>query len=115
LDITFSDLDKHIIVSLKQSKTDYNHIRVNIIITATGTLTCPIRALRRLFEEDLQPRDSPLFWLSSSALSYHKFVAIVHSQLQGSSIPNSDDYSGHSFHRGAATQAKANSILNEDI
>jgi hypothetical protein len=52
LDITFSDVDDHIIVSLKQSKTDYNHISVDIIITATRTPTCPIQATRTLFNKD---------------------------------------------------------------
>jgi hypothetical protein len=51
-DITFSDLDEHIIVSLKQSKTNYNYIGVDIIIAVTATLTCPVQVLRRLFEDN---------------------------------------------------------------
>jgi hypothetical protein len=42
LNITFSDLDKHIIILLKRSKTNYNYISVNIIIAAIATLTYPI-------------------------------------------------------------------------
>jgi hypothetical protein len=42
LDITFSDLNKHVIVSLKRSKIDHDHIRVDIIIVVIGTPTCPI-------------------------------------------------------------------------
>ena len=80
-DITFGDLDEHVILSLKRSKTDHDHVGVNIVIAATGSSTCPVRALRRLFEEDSQPRDAPLFRLSSGALLYHKFVAIVRSRL----------------------------------
>ena len=114
-DITFSDLDEHVTVSLKRSKTDYDHVGVDIIIAATGTSTCPVQALRRLFEEDPQPRNSPLFRFSSGALSYRKFVGAVRSRLQKNGIPDSDNYSGHSFRRGAATQAKANGMLNEDI
>jgi hypothetical protein len=41
-DIMFSDLDKHITVLLKRSKTDYNYVGVNIIIAATVTPTCPM-------------------------------------------------------------------------
>jgi hypothetical protein len=52
LDIIFSDLDEHIIVSLKRSKTNYNHISVDIIIAAIVTPTYPMRALRRLFKDD---------------------------------------------------------------
>jgi hypothetical protein len=115
LDITFSDLDEHVTISLKRSKTDYDHVGVDIIIAATATPTCPVQALRRLFEEDPQPLDSPLFRLSSGPLSYHKFVAIVRQRLQDSGVANPQEYSGHSFRRGAATQAKANGMLNEDI
>jgi hypothetical protein len=42
LDITFNDLDEYVIILLKQSKTDYNHIGVDIIIAAIVTPTCPI-------------------------------------------------------------------------
>jgi hypothetical protein len=114
-DITFSDLDEHVILSLKRSKTDYDHVGVDIIIAATGTPTCPVQALRRLFEEDSQPIDSPLFRLSSRPLSYRKFVSTVRQRLQESGIADSEEYSGHIFRRGAATQAKANGMLNEDI
>jgi hypothetical protein len=41
-DITFSDLDKHIIISLKRSKTNYNYIGINIIIAAIATPTYSI-------------------------------------------------------------------------
>jgi hypothetical protein len=114
-DITFSDLDEHVTVSLKRSKTDYDHVGVDIIIAATATPTCPVRALRRLFEEDPQPMDSPLFRLSTGPLSYQKFVAVTRQRLQDSGVADYQEYSGHSFRRGAATQAKANGMLNEDI
>jgi hypothetical protein len=42
LNIMFNDLNEHIIVSLKRSKTDYNYINVDIIIAIIATLTCPI-------------------------------------------------------------------------
>jgi len=80
-DITFSNLDEYVIVSLKRSKTNYDHVRVDIIIAATATLTYPVRALRRLFEEDPQPMDSPFFRLSIRLLSYQKFVAVTRQRL----------------------------------
>jgi len=101
-DIIFNNLDKHIILLLKQSKTNYNHVRVNIIIAAIGTLTYPIQALQRLFKEDSQPINSPLFQLSSGPLSYQKFVSTVHQWLQESGIADLEEYSGYSFCRGAA-------------
>jgi hypothetical protein len=53
LDITFSDMDEYITLALKYSKTDYNHDSVEIIISAIGNSICPVKALRRLFREDL--------------------------------------------------------------
>jgi hypothetical protein len=44
-DITFRDLDDHAIISLKRSKTDYNHKGVEIVVAATGSSTCPVQAL----------------------------------------------------------------------
>jgi len=61
LDITFSDLNKYIIILLKQSKTNYNYISVDIIIAVIATPTCPVRVLHRLFKNDPQLLDSPLF------------------------------------------------------
>jgi hypothetical protein len=80
-DITFNDLDEYITVSLKRSKTDYDYVGVDIIIAVTATPTCPVRALRRLFEEDPQLIDSPLFRLSTGLLLYQKFVAVTRQRL----------------------------------
>ena len=78
LDITFSNLNEYIIVLLKQSKTNYNYISINIIIAVIATLTCPIQALRRLFKDDPQPLDSPLFQLLIGPLLYQKFITIIY-------------------------------------
>jgi hypothetical protein len=51
-DITFNDLDKHVIISLKRSKTNYNYISVNIIIAAIAAPTYSMRALYRLFKDN---------------------------------------------------------------
>ena len=61
--IIFGDGDKHAIITLKRSKTDIKHKGVKIIIAATNSLTCPIKALRMLFEQDPQPQTKPLFRL----------------------------------------------------
>ena len=41
-DIIFNNLNKYIIILLKQSKTNYNYISVNIIIAVIATPTCLI-------------------------------------------------------------------------
>jgi hypothetical protein len=55
-DITFGDLDDHAIISLKRSKTNYNHEGVETVVAATGSFTCPFQALRELFALDPQRR-----------------------------------------------------------
>ena len=39
-DITFRDLDDHAIISLKRSKTNYNHKGVEIVVATTSSSTC---------------------------------------------------------------------------
>jgi hypothetical protein len=48
LDITFSINDKHIVLTLKQSKTNILHKGVNIILVAIGIATCLVLALYQL-------------------------------------------------------------------
>jgi hypothetical protein len=49
----FSDTDKYITLALKYNKTNYNYDNIKIIISAIGNSICPVKALRRLFREDL--------------------------------------------------------------
>jgi hypothetical protein len=114
-DVTFSDLDEHIIVHLKASKTDYNYKGVDIVISASDTSTCPVRALRRLFAEDPQPLNSPLFRFANRAFSHDNLVKTLRNRLDRAGIANSSTYSGHSFRRGAASQAKMNGLSDSDI
>jgi hypothetical protein len=114
-DITFSDTDDHVIFALKVSKTDYDHKGVQIVIAASNSSTCPVRALRRLFKEDPQPLNAPLFRFSTRVFSYKNLVAVLRHRLDLKSIPDSHIYSGHSFRRGAASTAKMNGMLDADI
>lgn len=112
-DVTFGD--DHVILSLKRSKTDYEHKGVSIVVASTGSSTCPVKALKRLFELDPQPPTAPLFRLSSRVFSYENFVAATRSRLRAHNVPNAMHFSGHSFRRGAATTAKLNGMLDSDI
>ena len=49
LNITFSINNKHVILMLKQSKTNTLHKGVNIILAAIGTATCLVLALHQLW------------------------------------------------------------------
>jgi hypothetical protein len=114
-DITFSENNDHVTVSLKRSKTDHEHKGVDIVIAASNTSTCAVKALKRLFTEDDQPPSAPLFRFSSKIFSYRNFVTALRRRLDDHNVPNSAIYSGHSFRRGAATTAKLNGILDSDI
>jgi hypothetical protein len=114
-DITFGGLDDHAIISLKRSKTDYNHEGVEIVVAATGSSTCPVQALRELFAVDLQPPNSPLFRLATTPFSKASLIRILRSRLQALGYPNPDTFHGHSFRRGAAQTASDNGMLDSDI
>jgi hypothetical protein len=49
LDITFSINDEHVVLTLKQSKTNTLHKGVNIILAVIGTATCLVLALYQLW------------------------------------------------------------------
>jgi len=104
----------HVTVRLKRSKTDRLHQGVSIIVAATDDVNCAVRALRELFESDPKPPHAPLFSLTSGGFPRNKLISILHQRLQAAGIPSSH-YSGHSFRRGAAQQAKNNGILDEHI
>jgi hypothetical protein len=86
LDITFGDLDDYAIISLKRSKTDYNHEGVEIVVAATGRSTCPVQALRHLFAIDPQPPNAPLFRLTTSLFS--SFIDTNSTELHASLRPS---------------------------
>ncbi len=76
-DISFAEGDQYVILRLKQSKTDKEHTRVQIVLAATGEPTCPVAALRRLFIQVPRPPNSPLFRLQSSAFSCQAVVRLL--------------------------------------
>lgn len=114
-DITFSENFDHVTLRLKRSKTDTLHKGVEIIIAATGSPTCAVLALKRLFQLDPQPLHHPLFRFTRKVFSYRNFVSTLRQRLDDFGVPNSNLYTGHSFRRGATTTAKENGLLDSDI
>ncbi len=55
--------DQYTIISLKWSKTDTEHTKIQIILVATSEQTCPVAALRKLFIQDRYLQNAPLFML----------------------------------------------------
>ncbi len=62
-DISFAEGDQYAILRLKRSKINMEHTGVQIILAATGELTCPVAALRRLFIQDPCSPNAPLLRL----------------------------------------------------
>lgn len=86
-----------------------------VVIAASGTSTCAVSALRRLFAEDPQPPTAPLFRFSSKTFTYKNFVAALRRRLAASNVNHPELYSGHSLRRGAMTTVKLNGMLDSDI
>jgi hypothetical protein len=42
-DVTFSDDNLHVVLCLKRSKSDTEHRGVDIVLAATGSITCPVQ------------------------------------------------------------------------
>ena len=118
-DITFNNKDsdegKHITIALKRNKTDYNYKGVEIILAAIEDAICLVRALRRLFDQDIQPPTAPLFRFYNRTFSYINFVEELRGRLSRKGVPSYKLYTGHSFRRGAAITAKMKGMLDSDI
>ena len=113
-DILFSEGNQYIVFCLKQSKTDIEHIGVQIILATTGEKTCPVAALVRLYILNPQPTNFPLFRLSSGAFSRFSVVTALKKWLFLAGLEQAD-YSGHSFRKGAAQHAADHGMLDEMI
>ena len=114
-DVTFAENDEYARLRLKRSKTDTLFKGVDILLAATGTPTCPVHALRQLFQLDPRPDNAPLFNLTHRKFTYNTFVPIVQERIRRAGIPNPTSYKGHSFRRGAAQQASNNGLPDADI
>jgi hypothetical protein len=110
------DKPTHTRLHLPASKTDPLRKGVSIYLAAApGATTCPIAALKHLFQEDEADLDGPLFRNpDGSALSHEFFVDTVRSALEAAGY-NTKEFSGHSFHRGAATSASAAGCQDREI
>ena len=112
-DISFAENDQFAILRLKRSKTDVDHKGVQIMLAATNNHTCPVRALRHLFQTDIQLPQAPLFRVGT-AFTKQTVITILRKRLIAAEIPD-PGYSGHSFRRGAAQHAADNGMLKENI
>ena len=113
-DVRFAENDQYAVLRLKRSKTDVKHTGVQIILSATGELTCPVAALRRLFNHVKRPASAPLFMLSNAAFSRVSVISILKSRLAQAGLSETG-FSGHSFRNGAAQHASDQGMLDSQI
>lgn len=113
-DISFSDDGQCATLRLKRSKTDVNHSGVQIILAATSHVTCPVRALRLLFELDPQSPNAPLFRFREGAFSRDRVLKFLTKRLELAQY-GPLHYSGHSFRKGAAQHASDHGMPHESI
>ena len=109
-DITFiSNIESpnHMLVSIKQSKTDPFREGCTLTIARSTTSVCSVMAMRDYLLQCKAAVSGPLFtftngkWLSRASLTRE-----LRSTLQGCGLP-ADHYFTHSFRIGAATTAAA--------
>ena len=107
-DITLAT-DSYAIV-IKGSKTDQDRRSVKVMVGATGTTTCPVRAMRDFLKAASHRRSAPLFTLSAGQyLTRAKLTSSLRSLLEATGLTpeQATQYSSHSLRIGAATEAAA--------
>ncbi len=107
----------HVVISLPASKTDPFRKGVSILVaSAPGAATCPVSALRHLFQMDPQDPAVPMFLgdVPGSPLTRSSFVIRLKSLLSALGFDGAK-YSGHSFRRGAATSAASVGYADHEI
>ena len=112
--ISFAEVDQYTMLPLKQSKTDTEHSRVQIIVAATGERTCPVASLRRLFIQNPRQANALIFRLQSAAFSRQGVVNILKQRIAAADFFESN-YFGHSFRKRAAQHAADHYMLDKSI
>jgi len=103
-----------VILQLPASKTDPFRKGVSIPLSPSGDITCPVSALRTLFERYPRPRTAPLFSRLIGPFNRKWVLSKLRQALLFAGI-NPAGFSGHSFRRGAANSALKAGISREDI
>jgi hypothetical protein len=105
-----------VILTLPASKTDPFRKGIRITVAAApGHRSCAVAALKRLFEAQPRSGSAPLFeGLDGDAMRYDYLVKSVRTALLSAGI-NPANFAGHSFRRGAASQAAAGGCADHEI
>ena len=99
-----------LVITVKASKSDPFRASCTLPVAATGTSTCPVRAMRGFLNGSRHMLWKPLFTLSSGEfLTRARLTHLLRKLLQatGMSAEQSRRYGSHSLRIGAATDAAA--------
>ncbi len=102
-DVTLSD--SSFSVTLKCSKTDRFGTSHTILVGATGSSTCPVRAMSKFLTLRQYGPSGPLFTLSSGVYLTRSSVSATMKSLLRTAGINPETFSSHSLRIGAATAA----------
>jgi hypothetical protein len=103
------------IVHLPTSKTDQFGRGIDLTLSYSHDIACPVKALRHLFTRYPRPPSSPLFARAIGPFNKQWFTKQISSSLFRAGVPNSSGYSGHSFRRGAANTVISAGLSLDEI
>ncbi len=102
-------------LTLPSSKTDQNHISIEIQLAPTSSQLCPVAALNELYSSFPHPQNDPLFSRTHARPFMKQFVIqTIRRLLLQASIPT-HGFSGHSLRKGAAVTAAVNGMSRDEI
>jgi integrase len=112
--VTQSEGGDHYILFLPRSKTDHDNSGVHIVVATASDAACPHYHMMALINGDKREPYDPLFNLSTGAFTREKALSILNKRLARVGI-DPQEYSGHSFRKGAAQEAYNNHMSEEQI
>jgi len=102
-------------LTLPSSKTDQNHIGVEIQLAPTSSHLCPVAVLNELYSSFPRSRHEPLFSRARARpFTRQFFIQTIHRLLLQAGIPTRG-FSGHSLRKGAAVTAATNGMSRDEI
>ena len=106
-DLTIKTRKSSMSITIKAAKTDPFRQSTILPVAATGTSTCPVRAMcEYLSATGNHRRSRPLIvHHSGHYLTRQTLTSVLRSLLETAGYPNSHQYSSHSLRIGAATAA----------
>jgi hypothetical protein len=99
-------------LTIKAAKTDPFRRSTTIPVAATGTSTCPVRAMCKYFSATYHHRRSQPLFIDHSGhfLTRQKLTSVLRSLLEAAGYRNTHQYSSHSLRIGAATAAAGSGL-----